>query len=280
MSTPVTTTDKDAARVQVRDGRFYVWGGERYPSVTTILSNGVPKPFLVNWAKKVTAEYAVENIDLLNQLISRDQKGAIDWLKGAAYRQRDEAAAIGSLLHDYAEELSMGKQPVLDDDLPPIVYRMADNFLNFLEVVEPTFTAVEAVVFSEQYGYAGTLDSLITVEPGSPIANSLGWTEDRPMNLMCDIKTGKGVYPEVGLQLAAYANADFIAQSDGSTVPMPDIDGAVVLHVRPTRWVLQPVDIGPEVFTAFLSIYETAQWTMTGKDNVLGNPLATGRAGS
>lgn len=277
MPNPLTTTDKEATRVKLRDGRHYVWQGERYPSVTTILSNGVPKPFLVNWAKKVTAEYAVENIDLLTQLIGTDEKGAIDWLKGAAYRQRDEAAEIGSMLHDFAEDISMGKQVELPEGINPSVEKMGRNFLDFMETVDPTFTAVEAVVFNTKEGYAGTLDSLI-VTSYEPILDALGWSEDRPMTLMCDIKTGKGVYPEVGLQLAAYANAEFVGLSDGSTVEMPPVDGAVVLHVRPQRWQLVPVSIGQEVYEAFLVAKAVSEWTTGGKDNVLGNPLMTGRA--
>ena len=50
-------------------------------------------------------------------------------------------------------------------------------------------------VYSRTFGFAGTLDAICT------IAGRRG---------LLDIKTGRsGVYPEVALQLAAYAHADF-----------------------------------------------------------------------
>ena len=84
-------------------GRFYVWHGERYRSVTSIISGGLPKPALIGWAKKVTAEYAVANLESLKVLVADDPAGAVDWLKGAAYRDRDRKADIGLAIHAAAE---------------------------------------------------------------------------------------------------------------------------------------------------------------------------------
>ena len=43
--------------------RVYRWQGREFPSVTAILNGGVPKPFLVRWAAKAAAEYAIGHLD-------------------------------------------------------------------------------------------------------------------------------------------------------------------------------------------------------------------------
>jgi hypothetical protein len=50
--------------------RFYTWGDTNFWSVTTILSGGVPKPALVPWGIKSTAEGAVTHFDVLTTMLS------------------------------------------------------------------------------------------------------------------------------------------------------------------------------------------------------------------
>jgi hypothetical protein len=50
---------------------------------------------------------------------------------------------------------------------------------------------------------------------------------------MGDYKTGKSVYPEVGMQLAAYRRATIGWTKNGTEIVPPATAGAVVLHVRP-----------------------------------------------
>ena len=94
--------------------RFYQWRDEAYWSVTTIIGGGLPKPVLINWAKKFTAEYAVDNLEKLNALCAPDsdgtidRAGAVDWLKGAAFRDRDKKADIGTAVHAAAEAHVLG----------------------------------------------------------------------------------------------------------------------------------------------------------------------------
>src|SRR5437773_1920308 len=90
--------------------RFYDWRGESFWSVTTIIGGGVPKPALINWAKKFTAEYAWDNFDVLAEMRETDDRdGAIDWLKNAAFRSRDKAADLGSVVHASIEAVALGK---------------------------------------------------------------------------------------------------------------------------------------------------------------------------
>src|SRR4051812_27354998 len=109
--------------------RFYTWRSENYWSVTTILQ-AVPKPALINWAKKFTAEYAVEHFSALAELVKTDPDGAVDWLKGAAYRDRDRKADIGSHIHAAAEAYVLGKP--FPTPWPVTIRSQMEAFVQFL----------------------------------------------------------------------------------------------------------------------------------------------------
>jgi len=71
--------------------------------------------------------------------------------------------------------------------------------------------------------------------------------------VLVDVKTGTRVYPEVCLQLAAYAAADFIGRPDGTEQLLPGLQAGAVLHLRPGGYRLLSVPIGRAVLEAFLS---------------------------
>ena len=77
-----------------------------------------------------------------------------------------------------------------------------------------------------------------------------------------DVKTGNRIYPEVCLQLAAYAAADFIGQPDTTTEqPLPTIAAGAVLHLRPGGYQLLPVPIGWAMLEAFLAALAVFRFT-------------------
>src|SRR4051794_14692313 len=178
--------------------RFYTWGGAKYWSVTTIVNGGLPKPVLVNWAKKFTAEFACDNYAARGEVLKAAREGAIDWLKNASFRDRDKKAELGSWVHAACEAFQLGKP------MPPwpvAIKPHMEHFAAFLDEYQPTIELAEASVYNRTEKYAGTLDAIALFG-------------DR--RLLFDVKTGKGVYPEVGLQLAAYRYAEFIGLPDGS----------------------------------------------------------------
>lgn len=239
--------------------RFYSWRNENYWSVTTIINGGVPKEALINWAKKFTAEYAVDNFEKLTALLvpdadgATDRDGAVDWLKGAAYRDRDRKAALGSNVHDAFEAYVLGK-PYPTWPLP-IRPRMK-QVQAFLADHKPVFEATEASVYNRTQRYAGTLDAICTIDG---------------RRLLVDTKTGKGVYPEAALQLAAYRYAEFLGNADGSEVTMPDVDGCAVLHLpdEGTEYELVSVRADEEVFRSFLYVREVFRWCQETSKTVL-----------
>lgn len=237
-------------------GRFYVWKKNRYWSVTTIISGGLPKPVLVNWAKKVTAEYAVEHLESLNQLVADDPKGAIDWLKGAAFRQRDAAANLGTLVHEACEAHVLDKPyPEYTAEQEPFMVSLEDWIKDF----QPTFESVEAPCFSDKHRYAGTLDAIAVIDG---------------KRYLLDYKTGKGVYPEVGLQLAAYRFSEsFLGLPDGSEGPTPAVDECAVVHLRPEGYEFVPVRADQPVFESFLFCREVFRFMEELSKTVVGDPL-------
>lgn len=96
---------------------------------------------------------------------------------------------------------------------------------------------------------------------------------------MGDWKTSKATYPDVALQMCAYMNADFIIDADGNREPMPEFDGAAVLHVTDTTWAFKPVETGPEVFAQFLHLRASFDWDRDLSRKVIGKPIAKKKAG-
>lgn len=239
--------------------RTYVWREEKYHSVTTIL-NAIGKPFLVGWAAKAVAEYAVRNRSKLDALLEPDSLGtvdeqaAVDWLKGSPYRDAQRAANIGTDIHKAIEAYVLGK-PFPKWDI--LVAPHMQAFEKFLGAYEPDFEfgMAEEEVYNRSQRYAGSLDAIGTIDG---------------RKLLFDWKSGKAVYPEVALQLAAYRFAEFIGGADGSEIPMPEVDGAVCLHVpRTGEPYLHEVDVSDEVFRAFKYVRETYRWSQVTSKTVL-----------
>ena len=238
--------------------RTYSWRNEEYWSVTTIIGGGIPKPALLPWGIKMVAESAVDSIGFLPEMVERDRDEAIRYLKGSPYAKRDAAGDLGTLIHSWIEAHSL-KRPMPKP--PKEVQPYLASFSQFLKDFEPGFTATEASVYNREQKYAGTLDSIVTLK--LPLNDTDG-------SYILDAKTGKGVYPEVGLQLAAYRNAEFIGLPDGSEAAMPDVDGALCLHLTPESYRLIEIRADEEIYTAFLYAREVFRFCTDTSKTVLG----------
>ena len=238
-------------------GRTYSWSGETYWSVTTIIGGGLPKPALLPWGIKSVAEYAVHNLDEWRGIAEVDPDGAVALLKGSPYRQREKAADLGSLVHARIESLILGTP---EPPAPPVALGFLDAFDRFVLDWAPAFEAAEFTVYSRSEHYAGTADWLARI-PG------LGM-------VLGDQKTGKAIYPEVSLQLAAYRYAEFIGLPDGTEAPMPTVDACAALHLRSDgTYSLIPVDAGEEAFRSFKYVREVFRFGEEISKRMLGEPL-------
>ncbi|MEU1074308.1 MULTISPECIES: hypothetical protein [unclassified Streptomyces] len=243
--------------------RFYIDpddGDVKVPGVTSVGSM-LPKDFLTFWAAKEAAEAAVSNWDIVSELIKRDPKGAVDYLKNAHRRKTTAASDLGSAAHDIFERMSRGEK--INDrsvhmDLKPFVRW----FREFLAEIKPRFLYLEETVWSDTHKYAGSFDAIAEVD-GEVV--------------LLDWKTSARVYDSVALQLSAYRYADrIILAESGESVPVPATVGGAVLHVRPEGWQLVPVKCDEEVFDTFLHLRGVFDWEAHGKRSVVGRPIASG----
>ncbi|MER7922165.1 hypothetical protein ABTY96_03340 [Streptomyces sp. NPDC096057] len=251
------------ATIKRGDSRFYIDpndGDIKVPGVTSVVGQ-LPKDFLTFWAAKESAEAAVDNWDIVSQLVQRDPKGAVDYLKNAHRRKSKAASDLGTMAHDLFERLARGE--IVNDrhvhvDIKPHVRW----FREFLQEVQPEFLYLEETVWSDTHKYAGSFDAIARVDGEVAV---LDW------------KTSKAVYDSVALQLSAYRHADRIILADtGESVPVPEMVGGAVLHVRPEGWQFVPVKCDDEIFEYFLSLRNTFNWEKDAKKRVVGKPIAFG----
>lgn len=252
--------------------RFYVHPDTpeiKVPGVTSVIGM-LPKPFLAPWNAKLVAELAVDALPFVEQMAQRDRQGAVDFLKGAARRYTKIRADIGSAAHDIFERMIRGEHVGrVHPDLEP--YRA--NFAEFLDAVNPELIDAENVAWSDEHEYAGSFDAMLRVW----LDDENHVTPDRsgtPIVLMVDWKTSKDTHAEVALQMAAYAYADRIIRPDGESVPMPEVDGAAVLHITPDQWAFKPVKIDRDIFEFFLSLRHIFNWDRDVSKTVIGRAIA------
>ena len=115
---------------------------------------------------------------------------------------------------------------------------------------------------SLRHGYGGTLDAIAVIGGET-------W--------LLDVKTGTGVYAETGLQLAAYAAADFIGRPG---IPrrfrLPRATRFGVIHVRPEGARLIEFHVDRWTVAAFLEARRLFAWQQGPGKSVVGDPVAAG----
>lgn len=263
---------------QDNDGRrTYAWPPQpphefEHFSVTTALKS-MPKPFLIGWAAKMTAECAVEDHGLIGTMLEKGangKKAALAYLKQARYRDSEGKGDRGTIVHAAIEAYLAGKpvdpeavQAALNEKNVPealhkATFKMIDGVTEFLFDFEPEVIWSEATVYSRKHGYAGTADLICRMRVG-----------DSVLPVILDIKTGKSIYNEVAMQLTAYARADFVGLDDGTEKPLLP-RGQKIQHgvcIRPTpggKYERANFDLTDEVFDKFLACL-----TLTDVEDVL-----------
>jgi hypothetical protein len=273
-----------AARTTSR-GRTYTIDGRPLWSVTTIIGAGLPKPAIAGWQAKTIAEYAVANWRQIGAMLTTVKmravpdagyhiatdpdavKAAVDWLKGAPWRESERKMNLGSAVHAEAEAVQLGTPR---PEPPLTVRRFVESFDHFLEDFTPEIEMTEATVYNLTESYAGTLDTIMTFR----------WNGLR-VRLLGDFKTGKDIYPDVALQLAAYEHAEFVLLDDGTSVPMIPVDGTFALHLREydpafpadRGYSVIPVATGQAAWDAFRFVREVMRWMEDTSKGVLSQPI-------
>lgn len=164
---------------------LYTFNGQPVPGVTSILKV-LDKPALIPWAAKMASEYwlsAIKSGRTDYEAIDKESRKVHDNI-------RESAAEIGKNVHSYAEAhfKNLPKPELLTDQAK----RGAEAFHKWLDAHTIKVRAVERLVFSKEYYYAGTCDFVAEID-----------------GVLCvgDIKTSSGIFNEARFQTAAYQHA-------------------------------------------------------------------------
>lgn len=243
-----------AAPMRNSEGYYVLDDGTHLMSVTTIIEHGIPKPGLIHWAAIEVARCAIDHIPRLSRLRGQTARdNCYEWLRRAAERKRDEAADLGSAIHDHVEARILGAPTPRPSELErPFI----DAFDRFLDEQQPVFRATEMVVANPDDGWAGKLDTALQLPRYGPVVLTGDW------------KTGRKVYDEAALQLSAYRRATIGWLRDGTPVTPEPTEGAVVVHIRPDvhekhgGYRIYRADTSDEVYASFLAARDVAYgWT-------------------
>lgn len=222
--------------------------GLAMPGVTSVISKVDKSGPLIAWAKGVTADAALANIDRLRTMVSEDGPApAKAWLTAHATAESDRAKDLGTRVHILAEQISRGAEPDMDEFEAPFV----TAYRRYLADFAPEIKSLENMVWSPTHSYGGTFDFLARING---------------LMTLGDIKTGKAHYTEARLQLAALGAAEYIGRpNDPKRYRMPKIEQFVILHVRPEAYArgyqLYRLNLTPADTDAFLGALAIYRWS-------------------
>lgn len=219
----------------------YKLDGQWVQGVTTLIKQGLPKEFLIDWAARMAAEYAADHRDALWSL---NREGMIAAVKIAHKTKRDTAGARGTDVHTFAERVLKGEEV----EVPEALAGYVESAVAFMEDwrIEPL--VIERPLASREHRYAGKCDLIARA-----CASHVG---------IFDFKTAaSGIYGETALQQSAYANSEFYAAEDKTEHPIPElgIEAAYGVHLRPDGYEVIPLEFGDHVFQDFLTVAASAQ---------------------
>lgn len=223
-------------------------GGElvKVPGVTTILKCWPKGEVLTNWAARAVAEFVADNWEQIQALYPMGRDAVVSNLKGQHWARRDAAAVRGTDIHAYAADLVTGAAV----EVPPHLARQVTAYAKWLDEWQVDPVAAEFTVASRAVRYAGTAD-LAAVPGAGP------WAGRRPL---LDLKTGRGVYGETGMQLAAYASADILMGPDGGELDPYPIDCTAVVHVTDEGVAVHPLAKDPDAIARQFDIFRHLAW--------------------
>ena len=241
------------------DHRYWVNGEGPYPSVTTIL-DVLHKPALIEWLQNQTAIPAMLH---LPELIGKSVEEGVEAIRAYPRSIRDNAAKLGTSVHLLADMVPRASESDAKAfEVSPEAFPYLEafrGFLAFLEAQGGRIISSEHAVWNKTEGYAGTYDLIVSL-----------WDE----LWLLDVKTGRGYYPDYGLQLTAYKHAEYIVlPNDPTLYPMPQVQHTAVLHLRPDQydgpmqqgWRLVEYPTTDRDYVAFLAALEMYQWKQEGR---------------
>jgi len=165
----------------------YKINGEYANGVTTALGV-IAKPQLIWWAAKMASEHFKERLVPGKALDELEIQDLCEGARTAHNRKKDKAADAGTYIHNYIEAFVNGENPEMpvNTDLQGVI----NDFMEWWNKTDIEVISPEQVFCSPTLMLAGTADLVCKV--------------DGKLTIM-DWKTGSGIYPEMFMQMAAYA---------------------------------------------------------------------------
>jgi hypothetical protein len=213
--------------------------GSKIVSVTEVIG-ALGKPGLMWWAAEEAARACAAYLRE-----GAAEHDAIERARKAFLRTRDAAAEAGTLAHEMIEAYLEGQDPedvidaFADVDVVDRARRAFSRFASWWPTSGYTVHLSEEQIVDRATGYGGTLDLVLRAADGSLVIG--------------DVKTGRGVYDEVTIQLAAYAA---LLRSERQT----PVTRGLVIHC-PADGALDLIDItgeqlehGARIFAALLVV--------------------------
>jgi len=213
------------------------------PRVSNIISQ-IARPELKRLAVRGAAEYAVDEVLYWAEELPRD--AAVAKIIHEADARRDAAGSRGTAIHRIVEQLLCGGEADdVDPDLLPYVAQ-AQQFLDDW-MLEPL--AIEATVYSRDYRYAGTADLFAGLRQYG--VGVVDWKSGRP-------------HPNHAIQLAGYANGEFIGHENSDTADVPECDLGVIVYLNADAdtYDARIVDVSPTArpFKTFVAARTLLRW--------------------
>lgn len=168
----------------------YKKGGKNICSVTSALGMVDKSQALIKWAVGLAENYLLDYLETGNRI---DRK-TIDLACQQHSIRKQEAADIGTLIHDWAEQYALGKNPDMPSDEKVLNGVLA--FLKWVDENEIKFLETERIIYSVEHNYVGIMDLVFT-----------SGKENHEIVHVGDYKSSNGIYNTMLYQVAAYQAA-------------------------------------------------------------------------
>ena len=229
--------------------RFYETPLGTLRSVTSYLKV-LAKPALINWAANTTAEYIKDKlIEIKEGQLDIEAMDINEIVRAAKQHHKEKLEAGGKrgtdihyAINEYWATGIIPDETIKENEETAILFQ---SFLKWQKECQIMPISHEQTVYSK-HGYAGTLDLFAEVNK-YPQCSEASW----PLgSYIIDYKTGKAIYDEAKLQVAAYLYA---LQERG---PLINCKGIMIVRFYPGNYEIKVYDRQTcrRLFTAFLHL--------------------------
>lgn len=244
MTSPELASSTDHGRMYARTK-----GGELLvPSITTVI--GQQATDLGGWHGYMAAKAALEDQRSYRASGSSGLRFAIIRdAANASERFRDEAAARGDRVHNYAENVAlraMGLEHQVEENRELLLSKgeqaFADRFDEWWELYRPKPLATEITIWNETVGYAGTLDLVAEIAGRTCIIDYKTKGTDRKGRV-------KALDPKVVMQLVAGVKAEesLVNPDQGEWEPWAHGSAPILMGVAVGQTQVVPLQANPAV---------------------------------